>query len=146
MPSAQTSLAALLLLLALVSEASAKMETKKWDREPLTDGPTYRTDMCAISQKVIDGEVKLRDALIGLNISLIIRDYPLFFNINENGTINDGGYPGLIPRLLDDVAGRGGFRWRNSWGMMKHPAPKSWTEMLVWGVEHYDIWCHPLWR
>ena len=51
MPSTRTSLAALLVLLALVSEASAKLEKRSWDRTSLTAGPSYRTDFCAISEK-----------------------------------------------------------------------------------------------
>ena len=51
MPFAQTSLAALLLLLALVSDASAKGESKTWDRAVLSDGPSYRSNLCATSKK-----------------------------------------------------------------------------------------------
>ena len=51
MPSARASLVALLVLLALVSEASAKLEKRSWDRTSLTPGPSYRTDFCAISEK-----------------------------------------------------------------------------------------------
>ena len=33
-------------------------------------------------------------------------------------------------------------RWRNTFGVMKDPSPKSWTEMLVWGIDNYDIRYH----
>ncbi|KAJ1469555.1 hypothetical protein T484DRAFT_1851294 [Baffinella frigidus] len=113
MPSAQTSLAALLLLLALVSEASAKGEKITFDRAVFSDGPSYRTNLCAIAQKVQAGEVQIKDALMGLNISVITpSDGPgdLHFSRNDNGTIADGSYPGMIARVLDELAERAGFR------------------------------------
>ena len=50
MPSAQTSLAALLLLLALVSEASALFEKKTFD-SGIFAYPSHRTDLCNIAKK-----------------------------------------------------------------------------------------------
>ena len=52
MPSAQTSLAALLLLLALViDEAQCLFEKQKFQLEAFDYETSYRTDLCAISQK-----------------------------------------------------------------------------------------------
>ena len=36
------------------------------------------------------GEVALRDALRGLDISVVLRQFDLFVNINKNGSLADG--------------------------------------------------------
>jgi len=50
MPSAQTSLVDLILLLVLVSEASALFEKPKYDLRMFEEG-SHRTDLCNVSRK-----------------------------------------------------------------------------------------------
>ena len=56
----------------------------------------------------------LADALRGLDLhpAIAAAEYVV---LDEDGRL-DEDYPGLLPTLLDEIARRAGFRWRNSFG------------------------------
>ena len=41
--------------------------------------------------------------------------------------------------LMDELARRGRFTWRNSFGVIRDPTNETWTELLQWTVNTYDI-------
>lgn len=79
---------------------------------------THRSKLCSINEKVISGEVELSKALQGLELALGITDYSTeymreYIKFNAEGGL-DAETPRLFPTLLDELASRAGFTWRNS--------------------------------
>jgi hypothetical protein len=109
---------------------------------------SYRTNVCDRQQLVSNGTIAFPDALRGLNLTVVITDY-------QTGTVDDAFfslkdgkiqviYPGLLAVILDEVARRAGFSWRNSFAAVSpldpiHDVNKTWTDILLWGVEVFDI-------
>jgi hypothetical protein len=61
--------------------------------------------------------------------------------VNFNQTINASN-PGIIAVLLDEIASRGRFTWRNSFGVLNSlvlPDNKTFNELLDWSVWAYDV-------
>ena len=78
--------------------------------------PNYRQDVCERYQQVRLGNVTLRDALKGLELRPLMRVGPFFQYTHENGIDPDD--PGLLAIMMDELARRAGFTWRNSFGVV----------------------------
>lgn len=70
----------------------------------------FRTNVCARQEAVINGEMELKDALRGLNLTVAITDYSdsnfdTLFGFSDTGTIKTED-PGLFVVLLDEIAMR----------------------------------------
>jgi hypothetical protein len=107
-----------------------------------------KSNVCDRYRQLDWGQIDLPDALRGLHLSVVLIDYqePItqaLFGL-RNGVIptshnNDGP---LFVVLLDELARRAGFQWRNSYGVVVPlPANSSYTysDLLLWEVETYDI-------
>jgi hypothetical protein len=59
---------------------------------------------------------------VGGNLSVGVVDYenPFFLNRNENGEI-DIAYPGLFVEVMDELARRARFSWRDNYGIVLQP-------------------------
>ena len=108
----------------------------------------FRTNMCSYQEKYINGKVELRDALKDANLTVVIEYDPDFVNLDEDGNLNSTD-PGLVVEILDEVAFRGGFAWRDSFTFEGNPYSaqgKTWTDLLLWSIETYDVsarwWLH----
>lgn len=135
-----------LLLLLLVSltihgQESPFVSVEKFD----PNVPSFRTDVCERQQRVIKGSLNLTDALQGLELSVAITNYP-FANENKFFTLENNEIPepaGLFAVLLDEVARRGNFTWRNSFAAIDplngSDVNKTWTDLLLWEVQYFDI-------
>jgi hypothetical protein len=126
-----TRATAMLLLLLLFLAAttltsnhavSAQQEpfftTKKFDKSA-----SHRTDFCERHQQILSGDIKLEDALRGLNVSVVMTNFKdaiekRFFGLNEKGAIDPTDVP-LHAKILDELGRRAGFSWRNSFGVVK---------------------------
>lgn len=83
-------------------------------------------------------ELDLRHALRGKQIRSIIT-LTSYFNLTEDGTIDEEN-PGIVADLLDELATRGGFTWRDSFGVVKGPGKnRTWTDLLGWATEEFDV-------
>ena len=55
----------------------------------------------------------------------------------------DDDNPGILPDIMDHIAGRGKFRWRESYGVGLTPGTDgtnaTFTEILSWGLDNYDV-------
>lgn len=89
---------------------------------PMSPNTTYRQNVCDLHEAFYNGTVRLDKALKGLRLR------PLFFALDNSlspvkdrsGKIEKGSlYPSI--RFLDEVAKRGGFTWRNSYGISALP-------------------------
>ena len=82
----------------------------------------------------------MRDLLRNLTLNTVLFTDAEFFNYDDEEGI-DFTTPGLEAELMDQLALRAGFKWRNSFGIM--PNPETWnetfTELLWWSVNTYDV-------
>uniref|UniRef100_A0A7S3VGG4 Ionotropic glutamate receptor C-terminal domain-containing protein n=1 Tax=Chaetoceros debilis TaxID=122233 RepID=A0A7S3VGG4_9STRA len=112
----------------------------------LRPGESFRNNFCDRQAQVENGTRNLTDALDGMNISVHLMDWKLGKTIKyDNNGILDDNDPGLFVNILDEVAKRAGFQWRDSFGVgltpsmdLKHP-DATFTDVLNWGVDTYDI-------
>ena len=160
--SAALVLQLLLLPLFGVLNFARGQEPPTFPDQPFTN-VTHRTRLCSINEKIISGEVELKYALQGLEITVGVIDHSVesFMRFNPEGGI-DTDNPGLFPTLIDELARRAGFTWRNSYGRIfpphhevnegrtKNGIPITWTDILVDAVDRYDFtfaeWVHNLHR
>jgi Ligand-gated ion channel len=109
---------------------------------------TFLTNVCDRQRMLYSGEIELRDALQGLDISVAITNYKVpnedsYFTLSADGGIKEND-PGLFVVILDEIARRGGFRWRNTYSAIDPidaalDGNKTWSDLLVWETEHFDI-------
>ena len=115
----------------------------------------YRQKICDRYDSYANGNVELKDALSGLQVRPIIQVGDGYFHIDKTtGGIKETN-PGFIAHVLDEVASRGNFTWRQSFGITYGPTTseypnKTWTELGVWSIDMYDFsadwWLHSLER
>lgn len=123
---------------------------------------THRQDMCERYDMVRLGNITLRDALQGMELRSLMRVGDFFRYTDEDGI--DPLDPGLLAVMMDELARRAGFTWRNSFGVVhklpdKPPvenneessgnslapnatiaaAPLTFTDLLIWSTETYDL-------
>jgi hypothetical protein len=120
---------------------------------------SYRTNLCERQLMIWNGTMELPNVLSGLKLSVAITNYQTgketyFFSLTNDNRIDEKN-PGLFAILLDELASRAGFEWRNSF--IAHPpldpmtdGNKTWTDILTWAVTTFDIsmerWSHTLER
>ena len=68
-------------------------------------------------------EIRLADALRGLNLSVAITQYTRpyedkFFNLDAEGRVPLEN-PGLFVLIMDELASRAGFNWRNQFAAIE---------------------------
>mmetsp|Transcript_13230 Transcript_13230/g.20618 ORF Transcript_13230/g.20618 Transcript_13230/m.20618 type:complete len:577 (+) Transcript_13230:109-1839(+) len=98
----------------------------------------YRSNVCDRYEQFRAGEVDFRDALEGLELKAMMGAGSLFI-LREDGTI-DPQYPGFMGVLMDELALRAGFTWRNSFGVYYGPGEnKTYTDLAIWGTDAYDV-------
>ena len=82
----------------------------------------------------------LREALQGITLNVIIGSGAYFNYDNVNGI--HPTQPGLMVDLLDELAQNAGFSWRRSFAVnpsLPEGSNVSYTDLLLWSVEHFDI-------
>ena len=112
------------------------------------DDADFRTNMCSYQESYVNEEVELRDALKGAKVNVAVGYDPDFVNLDKDGNLNSAD-PGLLIKLLDEVASRGGFTWRDFFTIEGNPYSvqgKTWTDLLLWSIGTYDVsarwWLH----
>jgi hypothetical protein len=103
---------------------------------------SYRTNVCERHRDVYGGEIELRDALSGLELSVFMPNYAdtsdrIMFQLID-GKIPESD-PGLFVVILDELAKRAKFSWRNNFGTAKGTNGTTWTDLLKWSTDTYDI-------
>lgn len=137
----------LLPLIAVLVAAAAPTYTRA--QEPSIIIPPFvndtnkraRQNVCNRFKAYDRGEVPLRQALEGLALRPLFTDES-FFHLDETGKL-DETYPGMIPKIMDEVARRAGFTWRDSYGLTTGPpkgSNKTWTDLLLWGTDYFDVY------
>ena len=126
-----------------VSQEAPFFNTPKFD-----SNDSHRTDVCNRQQELYNGNITLSEALKGLELSVVLTNYTSegskpFFTLNSQGTI-DPSNPGLFAIILDELAERAGFSWRQSYGVVlpidsATDGNKTWSDLLRWEVDMYDL-------
>ena len=140
----------LFTVLSVLPHACFSQEAPMIGATKFNNSTSYRTNVCERQQLLYNDTIKLRDALRGLNLSVYITDSTHyadadFFALTENGTIpQNTGELGLTAVILDELAERAGFSWRNRFGTgtgvnEADDGNKTWTDLLIWATETYDI-------
>eukprot|EP00536_Pseudo-nitzschia_multiseries_P016167 jgi/Psemu1/117898/gw1.1035.7.1 len=77
-------------------------------------------------------------ALSGAEVQILFKAGK--YSIYDKETGFDPDYPGIHVKMMDQIAERGGFTWRNSFGVWfeEEKGSRSFTEVLRWGTEKYD--------
>ena len=113
----------------------------KWEDEAIVN----RTNVCDRQRRFSNGELQLRDTL-----SVFIADFAsidsakALFELSEDGTIPLK--PGIVAVLLDELARRAGFTWRNRFvsdiideNDKQNNKTCTCTDLLVWSTKNFDI-------
>lgn len=119
-------------------------ELALYDTPPLTPDISHRQDVCSRYDQFRSGEIELRYALDGMALRPILRLNEFFHYDKETGIDPDD--PGLMATLLDEVASRAGFTWRDSFAILERPSEPvinnitwTFTDLLAWSVDSYDV-------
>lgn len=127
---------ALCLLVALVATPARGQQTPMFEVATMESNQTFRTDFCDIHRKVESGEIPLRNALKDLNLRPGLFRYQLD---SETGAIAEVDPPIGI-KMLDEIARRGQFKWRDSYGVVDSPGEnQTWGDVLAWSIDTYDM-------
>jgi len=109
----------------------------------------FRQNVCNRHERFSRGEIDLKDALEGMSIHPILGKSSYLHLEDDGYTIADPN-PGLVVEILDEVARRGNFVWRDTFAITEwidtEGIGKSWTDLLIWETDVYDIsinwWLH----
>ena len=130
-------LAVLCLSLTLLAPL-ARAQKPTWNDVTFDESIDRRNDWCKIMSNVYNGTLDLRDVLRGAKLSISMPNPATyspkgFVNADAEGSILTGKEGGLVPELLDELANRAGFTWRESYAVFDEPEKfdKTWTELVV---------------
>ena len=126
---------------------------------PFDRSVSFRQDFCPQYRRIIAGaedndntnnstastsSLELKNALNGVELHVLLQygdNFPYFNYDNVTGI--DPENPGLVVQILDEIAKRANFTWRNSFGVynaaLDKGADRSWTELLLWTADTFDI-------
>lgn len=108
---------------------------------------SYRNNFCDRQRQLWDGNITFPEALRGLNLTVAITNYQTgkeqFLFSLKNGRIPEKE-PGFFAVILDEVARRAGFSWRDSFFAYEPrnqttDGDKSWTDILLWAITVADV-------
>lgn len=115
-----------------------------------TPNITHRTDLCDRQQLLRVGTIEFKDVLRGIDLSVGLG----YLSDGTGNTIYDdeagdfAASPGFHISILDEVARRAGFSWRDSYGLIMPPYMNdsfrlqpnaSVDDLLLWAVNTYDF-------
>jgi hypothetical protein len=134
--------AALTLALTLVVSPYSQAQSPSLTATPYDYSVRHRQSVCERQQLFFEanGTMDLRDTLASLQLRPILELGRLFQLDESNGAIPTRD-PGILVVLLDEVAARGGFTWRESYGLLSvaDRGNRTFSELVKWSVETYDI-------
>mmetsp|Transcript_33890 Transcript_33890/g.82185 ORF Transcript_33890/g.82185 Transcript_33890/m.82185 type:complete len:640 (-) Transcript_33890:133-2052(-) len=112
-----------------------------FDTPQFTNGVSHRQNVCDRYHALNNDTIALEDVLRGLKLNAVFGAYSgSYFNYNNETGIQP--YGGIVAEIMDEMASRAGFTWRDSFGIYDVPSGgenETWTDLLVWSVDTYDI-------
>lgn len=138
------------LLVGAQEAPNARIQLDRMFERPTTaTAGTFRNDLCGITYGY-DGKT-LGSALSGVAIRPALVEDSEFVNFDYeydetggvvvNRTLNET-YPGLVPRLLDEVCERANCTWRDSYALVSYGGLRSnetFMDLLLWTTDVYDL-------
>ena len=117
----------------VVQCAAGQFPAPAFTDKTFAPGVDHRNNWCEASNAVLNGTIVTADALRGRNISVswpAVENYsPKGFHVTDDtGALTDQG---LMVEIMDELASRAGFSWRNSYHFFQPPQESStysWTE------------------
>jgi hypothetical protein len=104
-------------------------------------GTSFRQNVCHRQEQFHNKTMELEDALQGLDIRAVVKESEFFRLDPATGGI-DSNNPGLVAVIMDEIARRGSFTWRDSFasfGDRIDDKDKTWTDFLLWTTETWDV-------
>lgn len=110
-------------------------------RIPFMDySDSYRQSVCVQQQAITNGTLPFRDALQGLQLYVILAKEPLG-GLEKDGSISPDK-PRLDVRILDELAARAGFSWKETYGVIPSElfnATMTFDDVLDWTIQSFDV-------
>lgn len=131
------------LLLASAAEAGRLPTWSDRTFDPLV---ARRTNWCPQMGRVLNNTVRMRDALRGARLAISVPN-PVgyaptgFINYDQDGALLTGQDAGFLIEILDELAKRAGFTWRDSFSYFDDPSKynRTWTDLVLWQTNSYDL-------
>lgn len=132
-------------LLVVQAQEAPAFSTVKWETNV-----THRTNVCERYAQWRSGQVPIYDSLSGLNLSVVFTNfiddpgYEGLFSLTEDGVVSEDSPP-LHAKIMDAIALKAGFEWRNSFGVIEPLDGRdinnnqTWGEILHWSTMVFDI-------
>mmetsp|Transcript_706 Transcript_706/g.985 ORF Transcript_706/g.985 Transcript_706/m.985 type:complete len:141 (-) Transcript_706:65-487(-) len=101
----------------------------------------FRQDFCDLQELYHSSNrsIELRKLLKGKSLNVVFDNGTDYMTFKSDGSIDERD-PGLYVKLLDELARRGEFSWRDSFVLDDPPsAGQTWINLLLWQTETYDI-------
>ena len=139
-----------LLLIALFPSTivcAVELPPPAFSDKTFAENVDHKNNYCDLAEQLQTGSVLIRDALKGRAVSVIFPEpdgYALkvqkgFFDVTEGKALTEKG---VMTEILDEVARRAGFEWRNSYGFFAWPKAGenfTWTDSLLWSAKTFDV-------
>jgi hypothetical protein len=129
---------ALLCLCLTLLAPLARAQKPTWNDVTFDTSLDRRNDWCESMRKVYNGTLAIRDALRGKKLSISMPNPATytpagFVNADAEGSIPEGTEGGFVVEILDELARRAGFTWRESYAIFDEPENfnKTWTDLAV---------------
>jgi hypothetical protein len=136
------------IIVAFLFGLSAGQELPAFNASKFDPSANFRSDLCERQRQLFVGNITLARALEGLDLSVslpIFRDpvEKYLFTLDKNGAIEQS-FPLLFAIILDELADRAGFRWRNSFAAFEQldtaeDGNKTYSDLIEWEVDAFDI-------
>lgn len=125
----------------VVAESPAGGELAYFNTPQMTPGVSHRQNFCDRYNAIQNGTMVLKNVLRGLQLNVGLGNYAgSYFNYNTSTGIQL--YGGVVVEIMDELAKRGGFTWRDSFGIYDVPSGgenETWTDLLIWSTQTYDL-------
>jgi len=139
-PPSSSWLCTSLLLLLIAVQLVKGQEAPTLLANQSTPEINFRSNVCDRQELFYQNNVSIRDTLRGLELHPIFGNWGgEYFSLDSNGRIPEGDDPGFLVELMDKMAQRGGFTWRQSFGVYESSINGNWTELMLWGIQTYDF-------
>lgn len=128
------------LWILLVAAADAKIDYPTLNISLLDYSTSFRQSVCDRQLAINNGTLEFRDGLEGMRLNVALSQ-GVFGGLDLDGTIPEQE-PKLDVRIMDELAIRAGFAWRESFAAVTPPSNNSsitFDEILDWSVETFDV-------
>ena len=126
------------LVFLLHTQSSYAQEKPSLFLTPFDYTTSYLQNVCDRHQSYYNATLELKDALRGFELHALVRVGD-FARLDENGALSVDN-PGLSSLILDELASRAGFTWRDSFAITSGPDENhTWAELLEWSTDVYDL-------